>query len=308
LIGAGLTVSELERAVAGLAHLRGIRKGPWELRVVRRYLRVNSLKLRQTLAQLTALGLLDYDHIDRWNLSAVGEHIITEQSSANWRPLTTQVMSAGGLEDEVLAFMGEASQADGCATLAVQLARTVCPTLARVIGWVPEWRNEDKLLVVPLEALEAAMKAAALVIAAGRPAWVQEREEVGKRAEAYSLRHEREAHGIVGVLYVSRDEGDGFGYDLENRTVEPPRLIECKGSRAARLSFYVSANELQQAGERADSYEIQFWGEIDLNRSVHDEYELLRQAGYPQVIADPAAKIDDGRLQSECVVWKVGEP
>jgi hypothetical protein len=237
-------------------HLRGIRKGPWELRVVRRYLRVNSLKLRQTLAELTALGLLDYDHTDRWNLSAVGEHIIAEQSSANWRPLTTQVMSAGGLEDEVLAFMGEASQADGCATLAVEQARTVCPTLARVVGWVPEWRNEDKLLVVPLEALEAAMKAAALEIAAGRPAWVEEREEVGRRAEAYSLRHEREAHGIVGVLYVSRDEGDGFGYDLENRTVEPPRLIECKGSRADTLSFYISANELQQAGEQADSYEM----------------------------------------------------
>lgn len=308
MIGPELTASELERVVAGFVRLRQVRKGPWELRVIKRYLRVSSLRLSQTLAQLTALGLLDRDLNDRWNLSAVGEHIIAEQSSANWRPLTTLVMSAGGLDDEVLAFMGRAIEANGCASLAVHEARAVCPTLARVIGWVPEWRGEDKLLVVPLKALEAAMQAAALEITVGAPAWVVDREEVGKRAEAYSLRREREAHGIVDVLYVSRDEGDGFGYDLENRTVDPPRLIECKGSRGTSLQFLISAHELKQAREKAESYEIQFWGEIDLDRSLHEEYEVLRAAGYPLVIGDPATKIDEGRLQTECVAWKVWKP
>jgi hypothetical protein len=174
------------------------------------------------------------------------------------------------------------------------------------MGWVPEWRDGD-CLVVPLEALQTAMAAAALELADVRPQWVEEREQVGRRAEAYSLRHEREQHGPKSVLYVSRDVGDQYGYDLENRSAAQPRCIECKGSRSTTVTFVITAHELNTARQESSGYEIQFWGGIDLARSPKEEYDALIEQGYPIVITDPAAGIADGRMTSECVAWQIRE-
>lgn len=300
----GLTAPELERAVVALYRLRALRKGSWELRHIRKTLLTKVRPLRATLNQLTILGLLAHDDRDVWTLTAVGERILDAQDEKNWRPLTAMVMSSGGVEDDILAFLQEAQKVDECAVLRAARARTVCPTLAAVMGWVPEWRDGDRL-VVPLEALQTAMAAAALELTEDRPQWVEEQEQIGRRAEAYSLRHEREHHGAESVLYISRDVGDQYGYDLENRKAVPARLIECKGSRSTNLTFVITAHELDKAQQEPAGYEIQFWGGIDLARSPHEEYETLIKKGYPTVVIDPAARIADGRLVYNCVAWQV---
>ncbi len=299
-----LTPSELERAIVGLNRLRALRKGRWELRHARRTLKTTTRTLRSTLSELTLLGVLDHDDRDTWGLTPVGEHIVDCQNDKNWRPLTTLFMRAGGIEDDVLVFLREAKKDNDCAVLTRARARSICPTLATVMGWVPEWRDGAQL-VVPLDALTAAMAAAAMELTHRHPTWVENREQVGLRAEAYSLRREREQHGVAEVVYVSRDVGDRYGYDLESRAHEPPRLIECKGSRSAGVQFTISAHELNTAREQRDSYEIQYWGNIDLTRSPDEEYEALVESGYPLVIADPAAKIDGGELFAQCASWHV---
>ena len=166
----------------------------------------------------------------------------------------------------------------------------------------------DDHFVVPLDALQVAMVGAAMEIADGRPNWVEDRERVGHRAEAYSLRLEREQHGAGAVLHVSRDEGDQFGYDLEDISIEPSRLIECKGSRSRNVSFVMSVNELAVAGQHPDRYEIHFWGCIDLGRSATEEYVNLRETGGPIVIRDPAGAIKRDELSAEAAAWRVLDP
>lgn len=302
-----LTPLEIERAVDVLSRERAIRREPWDAEQLNRVFGRSARPLRSTLGRLTALGLLAFDRDGRWTLTRAGAEVLDARGAGDWGPLTALTLRAGDLEREVLAFLGEAETIDGHAHLLQARTRTIAPALAAVVGWQPAWRADDHF-VVPLDALRVAMAGAAMEIADGHPDWVEDRNRVGHRAEAYSLRLEREQHGPGAILHVSRDEGDRFGYDLEDISVGPSRLIECKGSRAAALSFVISANELAVAGEHRDRYEIQYWGRVNLDRSPDEDYAALREAGYPTIIRDPAGAIERDELTAQTEAWKVRLP
>lgn len=284
-----------------------MRRGPWEAERLSRLFGRSTRPLRSTLRQLAALGFLATDSDGRWTLTQVGAEILDARLTGDWGPLAVLMLRAGDLEREVLAFLAEAETWNGNARLPRARARTIAPALAAVVGWQPEWRAEAHL-VVPIDVLHVAMADAAMEIADGRPEWVEERERVGHRAEAYSLRLEREQRGSGAILHVSRDEGDQFGYDLEDTSTNPSRLIECKGSRSHALRFVLSRNELGAADEHPDRYEIHFWGRINLGRSPAEDYAALRTAGYPTVIRDPAGAIQRDELTAEAHTWKVHLP
>lgn len=302
-----LTPLEIERAVDRLSRERAIRREPWKTEKLSRVFGRSARPVRSTLRRLTALGLLALGQDGRWTLTQTGAEILDARVVGNWGPLTALTLRAGDLEREVLAFLGEAETDEGHARLLQARTRTIAPALAAVVGWRPTWRTDDHF-VVPLDALQVAMAGAAMEIADGRPDWVEDRERVGHRAEAYSLRLEREQHGPGAILHVSRDEGDRFGHDLEDISSDPSRLIECKGSRSGALAFVMSANELAVASEQPDRYEIQYWGAINLARSPIEDYTALRGAGYPTVIRDPAGAIARGELDAEAEAWKVRLP
>jgi hypothetical protein len=299
-----LTPLEIERAVDVLSRERAIRREPWDADQLNRIFGRSARPLRSTLRQLSALGLLAFDRDGRWGLTRTGTEVLDARAARDWGPITALTLRAGHLERDLLAFLGEAETHDGHACLLCARARTIAPALAAVIAWQPAWRRRDHF-VVPLDALQLAMVGAAMEIADGRPDWVEGRERVGHRAEAYSLRVEREEHGPGAILHVSRDEGDRFGYDLEDVSIEPSRLIECKGSRATALSFVMSANELAVAGEHPDRYEIHYWGGVDLGRTPDEDFAALREAGYPTVIRDPAGAIERGEFSANAEAWKV---
>jgi hypothetical protein len=295
---------EIERAVDALTRHRAMRREPWDAEQLNRIFGRSARPVRSTLHQLTDLGLLAICRDGRWTLTRTGIKVLDGRAIGDWGPLTAHTLRAGDLEREVLAFLGEAETKDGQARLRQVRTRTIAPTLAAILGWQPAWRSDDRF-VIPLEALQAAMAGAAMEIADGRPEWVEERERVGHRAEAYSLRLEREHRGAGAILHVSREEGDQFGYDLEDVSSDPSRLIECKGSRSAGLRFVLSANELAVAREHPDRYEIHYWGGIKLSRSPEDDYAALCEAGSPIVIKDPAGAIERGDLVAEAAAWNV---
>ena len=85
------------------------------------------------------------------------------------------------------------------------------------------------------------------------PEWVEEKHSVGWRAEMYSLRRERAQLGVDQVSHISRDIGDGFGYDIETTVTEPSRYIEVKGSRAETLTFVLTTQGAVGSGGQPGS-------------------------------------------------------
>jgi hypothetical protein len=134
------------------------------------------------------------------------------------------------------------------------------------------------------------------------------KDEIGVRAELYSFQYERErAADPTKVNWVARED-DSLGYDLLDLNPRPQRLIEVKGSGARTLRFYVSDNELRVAEENPQSYEIHFWGGIDTQRQRPQEYKLLREQGFPELIMDVFAAIRDGHLASRTASLLVTRP
>jgi hypothetical protein len=230
--------------------------------------------------------------------------VLDARARGDWGALAVLVLRAGNLERDILAFLTEASTVEGNVQLLRARTRTIAPALAAVLGWHTTWRVDDQF-VVPLAALTAAMADAALETAARRPDWVEARERIGQRAEAYSLRLERELHGPGAILHVSQDAGDQFGYDLEDVSADPSRLIECKGTASPSLTFIITRNELDVARRNPNRYEIHHWANISLRRSPEEEYVGLRAAAYPTVIRDPAGAIEHGELRLEPAAWRV---
>ena len=307
MIEPSLTPLELERYVGALDRYRSWRRGPWETRELNLLFGRSSRPFSSTLRQLMLLGLIEEDEGSNIGLTRSGVEIMDAQAAGDWGPLTDLALRTGQFERDITIFLDEADMRGGKAILRRVRARSKCPLLAAVIDWRPDWRAGSDL-VVPVEALRAVLIDATMQIADSRPSWVEERERVGQRAEAYSLRRERELHGVTAILHVSRDVGDSLGYDLEDVSVHPSRLIECKGSRSRLVRFILTARERSVASEYPQRYEIQYWGEIALDSSPEDEYFRLLGAGYPRVIANPEEHLRSGDLLEECAAWLITSP
>lgn len=124
------------------------------------------------------------------------------------------------------------------------------------------------------------------------------REAVGFRAEAYSFSLLRlESKSPNSVVWVSRDD-DGLGYDIEDSSTGQARRIEVKGSQNKDVRFLLTAHEHDVAHEDPSSYEVHFWGEINLNLGMDVEFKSLRDRGFPLRFRDLAAHLADDRLHA----------
>jgi hypothetical protein len=131
------------------------------------------------------------------------------------------------------------------------------------------------------------------------------RKSIGNRAEAYSYQLERLAAAVASsIVWVAQDD-DTLGYDLEDRSTDPRRRIEVKGSGGREPRFFMSDNEFRKAQEFGVSYEVQFWGGIDLNRPVVEEYPILRALGYPVTLVDIPSLVAIGQVDAQPDRWRV---
>jgi len=124
------------------------------------------------------------------------------------------------------------------------------------------------------------------------------KEAVGHRAEAYSFHLLRlESKFPSSIVWVSRDD-QGLGYDIEDRSTGAVHRVEVKGSQGEEVRFLLTANEHKVAHQEPSSYEVHFWGEINLNRSPDLEFSTLRERGFPLRFEDLAAHLADNKLQA----------
>ncbi|MEK7426960.1 MAG: DUF3883 domain-containing protein [Actinomycetota bacterium] len=131
------------------------------------------------------------------------------------------------------------------------------------------------------------------------------RKTIGNRAEAYSYQLERlGATNGSDIIWVARDDDD-LGYDIEDRSTTPRRRIEVKGSGGVEPRFFMSDNEWRKAHDDPTSYEVQFWGGIDLNRPAADEYVTLRSNGFPIVFQDLPSLVSAGLLDAQPERWRL---
>ena len=131
------------------------------------------------------------------------------------------------------------------------------------------------------------------------------RQNIGNRGEAYSYQLELlNAADRSHIVWVARDNSD-LGYDIEDRSVNPRRRIEVKASGDIPVRFLMSDNEYRKSGDDPTSYEVHFWGGIDLNIDPAEEYTRLRRRGYPLVFVDIPALISAGDFEAKPTKWRL---
>lgn len=129
------------------------------------------------------------------------------------------------------------------------------------IGPAPTMSNEP-----PPKELEQLLHVARKFDVAGRD---ERNRTLGRAGEEMVFEHERVSLSGFGrndlarrVRWVSRDDGDGAGYDIASFTEQgQERLIEVKMTNGwERTPFHITRNELQVADERRDSwYLVRLW-------------------------------------------------
>ena len=195
------------------------------------------------------------------------------------------------------------ADADGTLRCPVTTARTLAPQLVGVLQRWPDVTVYPEIALPRVVADVISGITTVLPPVAEVPKWIEDQKAVGNRAEAYSLQFESTRVPFSLLTWTSQDS-DRFGYDIEDRSQQPSRLIEVKGKRDQSILFYLSENQLKRATIARNRYEVHFWGNIDLSMDPEVEYQHLRDSGYPLVIRDIIANIGvEWRL--EPVEWRV---
>lgn len=194
---------------------------------------------------------------------------------------------------------------DGGLTCRDSHARRVAPQL---IGLLDRWTIRDgSTLALPPALVEELIAVWALIAPPSEARAIEDarRKTIGNRAEAYSYQLERlTATTSSAIVWVAQDDDD-LGYDIEDRSTSPRRRIEVKGSGGREARFFMSDNEWRKAHDQSSSYEVQFWGGIDLNRPAAEEYPALRALGFPIVLRDLPALAAAGLLEGQPERWRV---
>jgi hypothetical protein len=128
-----------------------------------------------------------------------------------------------------------------------------------------------------------------------------ENRRLGRLGEEWAIEFEqRRLHDIVGqpawakqVTWVSRDEGDGAGYDIRSFNDDgTPRLIEVKTTGLAKYHpFYVSPNEVAVSAAQPEAYHL---------------YRLFRFGVSPRLYMLRGALTDTCRLEPSQYSARVG--
>jgi Domain of unknown function (DUF3883) len=241
---------------------------------------------------LVSVGVLDANQPPR--RTRIGHATASAARRGDRRPLGRLLVRSGVFHDQARMLLELAERTnDGSLMCPTRAARQAAPQLVGLLQWWPDVQIGLDLRV-PEEVASEFNAIWALMPPPVIPPWVTERKAVGDRAEMYTVQRERDAIGAAApIRWVSR-ETDALGWDVEDASVDPIRVIEVKGSRSGVPSFIITGNEWAQATEIGSRYEIHFWGGIDLNRDPTAEYVQLQNQGYPIVIADPVRAIASG--------------
>lgn len=255
-----------------------------------------SREIPQLVRVLTRLGLVHVDS-NRFYLSRNGRRAAT-LSEARARIELAELLIQSGLMHEQVRQVIEASTIDhgGMACSRVGQMRRSAPQLLGILRAWPDIVGPS-FVRIPSDLFAVIDAPWSLVPSPSKGE--DNREAVGHRAEAYSfyfLRHESKRSNSV--IWVSRDD-QGLGYDIEDSSTGQVHRVEVKGSQGKDLRFFLSGHEHEVAHQDPSSYEIHFWGEINLNRSPSIEFAILRDRGFPLRFENLAAHLADQRLKAK---------
>lgn len=252
--------------------------------------------LEEVEALLQILRDLAMVRDDRGYLRATkkGRQLVSQNHQTGGRGLAHALIHAGKFAQQARRLLEVSDhQADGSITCRRDVARRQAPQL---VGLLQRWPNVQMAPLVRVPANIVVELAGPWALLQRPEPTTDTKREVGERAELYSYLLERiKADDVTSIHWVSRDD-DSLGYDIEDTGSANSRRIEVKGSRGVRPRFYLSGNEWNVAHEHADSYEIHFWGRIDLSRDHQAEFDALRGQGYPVVFKDLRTTLGRRRL------------
>lgn len=257
---------------------------------------------------LIGAELITVDH-EVLRLTRAGQILLTRRGAEGLRPLGLALLRAGYLHDQVRTLLDVSGiGTDGLLSCPTRLARQRCPQLLGVLQLWPEVAVGTRIdipahLARELETVWALLPPPSADDAAGDAL----RKNIGHRGELYSYQLERlNAANQSHLVWVARDDPN-LGYDIEDRSVDPRRRIEVKASGDTQVKFLLSDNEWQKAHDDPSSYEIHFWGGIDLKVDPAEEYARLRSQGYPRIFTDLPGMISAGELSAQPTKWRITE-
>jgi Domain of unknown function (DUF3883) len=301
------SIPDLEVTAEALKTLHGRRLPDWSSDSFRELTRPRArFRAEEMLSFCESCGIVAPVQ-DGWAFTEPGTVLIEALVAGEWSGYGASVLRTGLFDDELTRLIESSAVADGALRCPRVRLRRLAPTVGSLLDWNPEHRVGDEL-VVPLALLDDVLAISSMEQAADLPEWVEQKHSVGWRAETYSLRRERAQLGVDQVLHISRDGGDGFGYDIETTASEPSRYIEVKGSRGEVLGFVLTRQELSVAEANPESYEIQFWGGISLGRDPAEEFRFVTERGYPMIIPDVAATLEGEGWSKKCQSWRFTGP
>lgn len=253
------------------------------------------------LATLLDLALVEV-RLEELRRTKAGHAVHRGSTRGDFRELGLSLIRAGVFHDQARSLIECGSfDTDGSLRCELRTARTSAPQLLGLLSYWPEVLIRGEL-VVPRPILNELESVWALLPPVEVPEWARARKEVGNRAEMYTVQLERTRVAASMIAWVARDD-DSLGYDVEDRSINPARCIEVKGRRDDSVVFFLSDNEWEKARRLRQSYEVQFWGKIDLSRDPGVEYAALRAEGYPHVFTNFFDEAED-RFEIRAVQWR----
>ena len=259
-------------------------------------------EIPQLVQILARLGFLHVDS-ERYHLSKRGRRAITLSEDRARKELAELLIQSGLLHEQVRQVI-QVSIIDheGMALSKVAQLRRSAPQL---LGLLRAWPNVvgPSYVRIPPDLFDLIDAPWSLVPSPGGQEAT--REAVGLRAEGYSFYLLRlESACPTSVVWVSRDD-QSLGYDIEDGSAGCVHRIEVKGSRGRDVRFSLTANEHDVAHRDPSSYEVHYWGEINLSRSPAVEFKTLRERGFPLRFYDLAAHLADRRLHAKPIRYSV---
>jgi hypothetical protein len=240
-------------------------------------------------------------------LTRAGQAILAKRRAEGLRPLGLALLRAGYFHDQarVLLDMGS-GDIDGNLSCPTRAARQLCPQLVGILQFWPDVAVA-KHIEIPTHLVRELETVWALLPPPSPDESTNDaiRKSIGNRGELYSYQLERlNAVNQSEIAWVSRDDSN-LGYDIEDRSANPRRRIEVKASGDTPVRFLLSDNEWQKAHEDPGTYEIHFWGGIDLNVNPADEYTQLRSRGYPLIFTDLPGLLLAGEFSAQPTKWRL---
>lgn len=240
-------------------------------------------------------------------LTRAGQTVLARRSAEGLQPLGLALLRAGFLHDQVRTLLDVSTGGtDGHLSCTARLARQRCPQLVGILQFWPDVVVGTRVDVPEHLARELETAWALLPPPSAHDSERDAlRKNIGNRGELYSYQLERlNAVDRSHIVWVARDDPN-LGYDIEDRSVSPRRRIEVKASGDTPIRFLLSDNEWQRAHDNPATYEIHFWGGIDLNIDPAEEYARLRGHGYPQIFVDLPYLVSAGKFSAQPTKWRI---